>query len=118
MPVPTSVQQMALTRDLGPGGFMERALAILMVVAGKVLTESGQTPYHQGRALYAQRVVANPLVAIQAGAALIVMGDAIVTDTAYDETRHTSECTVSDDKLEDRIAALWNALGGLDTPVA
>ena len=47
MPVEVSVQQMALTRDTGPGGFMERVTAILSFAAGTVLSEPGPTPYNQ-----------------------------------------------------------------------
>ena len=50
----TSTQQMALTRDTGPGGFMERVQAMLAFVTPTILNEPAATPYHQPRAYYAQ----------------------------------------------------------------
>ena len=116
MAVDTSTKQMALTRDTGPGGFMERVTAMLAFVASNVLSENGTTPYHQGRALYAQKVVANPVQAAQQGGPQIVMGVNIVTTTTYDEATKTSICTAADLDLQSQIQTLWNALGGLDTP--
>ena len=112
----TSVQQMALTRDIGPGGFMERVTAMLARVAGVVLGEAGSTPYHQSRAFYAQRVVGTPQqMATQAGPQ-VVMGVNIVAATTYDEATKTSTCTAADIDLESQITTLWNALAGIDTP--
>lgn len=113
----TSTKQMALTRDLAPGGFMERVQALLANVATAILGEAASTPHHQGRALYAQRVVANPPAAAQQGGPQIVMGVNITTTTTYDETTKTSVCTASDLELQSQIQTLWNALGGLDTSV-
>ena len=116
MAVETSVKQMALTRDTGPGGFMERVQAMLAFVAGDVLTESGITAYHQGRALYAQRVVQNPPQASQQAGPQVVMGVNVVQATTYDEGTQTAVCTIADIDLQSQIATLWNALAGLDTP--
>jgi hypothetical protein len=116
MTVEISVQQMALTRDTGPGGFMERVTAMLARVAGVVLIESGTTPYHSGRAFYAQKVVERPdQMATQAGPQ-VVMGVNIVTTTTYDEETKTATCTATDPELESQITTLWNSLAGLDTP--
>jgi hypothetical protein len=111
-----SVQQMALTRDTGPGGFMERVTAMLARVAGVVLNEAGTTPYHQSRALYAQRVVQVPAQAAQQGGPQVVMGVNVVAATTYDEETKTATCTIADIDLESQITTLWNALGGIDTP--
>ena len=111
-----STQQMALTRDTGPAGFMERVQALLALVARQVLNEAGTTPYHQGRAVYAQRVVANALQCATAGAAIIVMGVNVIATTTYDEATKTSTCTASDPELESQITTFWNTLAGLDTP--
>ena len=116
MAVEESVKQMALTRDTGPGGFMERVQAMLARVGGIVLNEDGKTPYHQGRALYAQKVGQNPAQAAQVGGPLIVMGVNIVITTTYDEETKTATCTATDPQLESQITTLWNNLGGLDTP--
>lgn len=118
MAVETSVQQMALTRDTGPGGFMERVAAILAYVANSTLSESMATPYHQGRALYAQRVLQNPFQAAQAGGPLIVMGVNVYSKTTYDEATKTSVCTSTDLELQSQIQTDWNGLAGLDTPAA
>jgi hypothetical protein len=116
MAVEQSTKQMALTRDIMPGGFMERVQAMLARVAGQVLIESGSTPYHPSRAAYAQRVVQNPQqMAVQSGPQ-IVMGVNIVLTTIYDEETKTATCTATDPELESQIVTLWNSLGGLDTP--
>jgi hypothetical protein len=118
MAVDQSTAQMALTRDTGPGGFMERVTAVLAYVANSVLRESIQTAYHSGRALYAQRVVQNPLQAASAGGPLIVMGINISSKTTYDEETKTSVCTASDIELQSQVQTDWNGLAGLDTPSA
>ena len=112
----TSTEQMALTRDTGPGGFMERVQAMLARVAGVVLSEAGTTPYHSGRATYAQRVVGNPSQAAALAGPQVVMGVNVIAATTYDEETKTSVCTIADIDLESQITTLWNALGGLDTP--
>lgn len=116
MAVFDSVKQMALTRDTGPGGFMERVQAMLAMVAGEVLNEVGTTPYHQPRAFYAQRVVSNPQQAATQAGPQVVMGVNIVAATTYDEITKTSTCTAPDIDLQSQITTLWNALAGIDTP--
>lgn len=116
MPVEVSVKQMALTRDLGPGGFMERVTAMLARVASTVLTESGGTPYHQGRAFYAQKVAERANQMAQQAGPQIVMGINIIVSTTYDEATQTATCTATDPELESQITTLWNSLAGLDTP--
>lgn len=112
----SSTQQMALTRDTGPGGFMERVTAMLAFTADSVLSESAGTPFHQGRAYYAQRVMQNPLQAAQQGGPLIVMGINISSKTTYDPATKSSTCTATDLELQSQIMTDWNALAGLDTP--
>lgn len=116
MPVPISTQQMALTRDLSAGGFMERFQVLLARVATTVLGEQGSTPYHAGRAQYAQTVNRNPMQAAAVGGPIIVMGINVINTTTYDEATKTSTCTATDPELESQITTLWNALAGLDTP--
>jgi len=118
MAVDQSTIQMALTRDTGPGGFMERVTATLAYVANSVLSESAATAYHSGRAVYAQRVLQNPAQAAAAGGPLIVMGVNIYTKTTYDEVTKESTCTATDLELQSQIQTDWNGLAGLDTPAA
>lgn len=116
MAVPVSVQQMALTRDTGPGGFMERVTAMLAKVAGIVLSEAGVTPYHQSRAQYSQRVVSDPQRASTQAGPQVVMSANVVNSTTYDEVEKKATCVVNDIDLEASITSLWNALAGIDTP--
>jgi|SRR5262252_5458170 len=116
MAVETTVKQMALTRDQGPGGFMERVQAMLAMVASNVMTESGQTPYHQSRAFYAQKVVHNTYEAARDAGPQVVMGVNVVATTTYDEATKTATCTIADLDLQSQIMTLWNSLAGLDTP--
>jgi hypothetical protein len=112
----TSVQQMALTRDTGPGGFMERVTAMLAMVTSSILSEPFETPYHPHRAQYAQRVVQSPQqAAVQAGPQ-VVMGVNVIASTTYEEATKTSICTIADIDLQSQIVTLWNALAGIDTP--
>jgi hypothetical protein len=111
-----TTQQMALTRDTGPGGFMERVQAMLAQVGGNVLSEVAATAYHSGRAYYAQTVIRSPSqAAIQAGPQ-VVMGINVIQATTYDEVAQTATCTIADLDLQSQIMTLWNALAGLDTP--
>jgi len=113
-----SVSQMALTRDTGPGGYMERQTALLMKEASDVLKEVAGTPYHAPRAAYAQRVLMNPQMASTSGGPLIVMHEGLVAYTQYDETSKTSVMSGADTVIEAAISELWNALAGIDTPTA
>jgi len=113
-----STAQMALTRDTGPGGFMERITAILAFTADTVLRESAGTAYHPGRALYAQKVMMNPAQAATQGGPLIVMGVNIASKTVYDPTTKTSVCSAADIEIQSQIQTDWNGLAGLDTPTA
>jgi len=112
----TSVQQMALTRDNSPGGFMERVQAILAFVTPTVLSEPSSTPYHQGRAYYAQKVVGNPRQAAELAGPQIVMGVNVVAATTYNEETKESMCSIADIDLQSQILTLWNSLAGIDTP--
>jgi len=116
MPVEQSVAQMALTRDTGPGGFMERATTLMALVAGSVLSESGTTPYHQGRAFYAQKVIATPQQAATQAGPILVMGINVTSKTTYDEATKTAVCTSTDTEIQSQIQTMWNAFAGLDTP--
>ena len=116
MAVEVSVKQIALTRDTAPGGFMDRFQIMLTRQAGEVLdTETDATPLHSQRALYARRVVENPVGAATAGGPTIVMGINVVSTTTYDEATKTSVCTIADLDLQSQIATFWNRLGGIDT---
>jgi hypothetical protein len=116
MAVDISTQQMALTRDLGPGGFMERVVAVLAFVCPTILSEAGTTPYHQSRAFYAQKVVQNPQQAATQAGPQVVMGVNVVNATTYDEATQTATCTIADLDLQSQILTLWNSLAGIDTP--
>lgn len=116
MAVEVTTKQMALTRDTGPEGFMERVLAMMAKVAGDVLIEPGSTAYHQSRAFYAQKVIANPLQASQAGAPIVVMGVNVINTTTYNDVTKTSTCTIADLDLQSQIMTLWNPLAGIDAP--
>ena len=116
MAVEVSVKQMGLTRDTGPGGFMERVQAMLARVAGVVLSEPGIEPYHQQRAAYAQIVVRQPQMSATQAGPQVVMGVNIIAATTYDEVTKISTCTAADIDLESQITTLWNALAAIDTP--
>jgi hypothetical protein len=116
MAVEVSVQQMALCRDTGPGGFMERVVALLSFVTSTVLTEPGSTPYHQSRAMYAQKVVERPQQMATQAAPMLVMQVNIVSTTTYHEETQTSVCTATDQQMEGQILVIWNALAAIDTP--
>jgi hypothetical protein len=115
MAVEQSVAQMALTRDTGPGGFMERVTTLMALVGGSILTEAASTPYHQQRALYAQHVVQLPRQASEQVGPILVMGVNITSTTTYDEATKTATCTATDTQLQGQIQVMWNAFAGIDT---
>ena len=116
MAVETSTKQMALTHDVGPGGFMERVQAMLAFVTNTILTEPSNTPYHPARTAYAQKVVASPSQATSIAGPQIVMGVNVIAATTYDEATKTSTCTIADIDLQSQIVTLWNSLAGIDAP--
>src|SRR5262245_32710611 len=116
MAVEQSVAQMALTRDTGAGGFMERVTTLLALVAGSVLSEPTTTPYRQGRVLYAQKVIDLPAARAQQAGPILVMGVNITSKTLYDEATKTATCTSTDTEIQSQIQTFWNIFAGLDTP--
>jgi hypothetical protein len=116
MAVHETTRQMALARDTSPGSFMERVVAMMTWGASKVLTEKADTPYHQGRAEYAQRVVQNPAGMSVTAGPQVVMHQTIKDTTTYDEGTMIATCTATDLQLQTVVASLWNALAGLNTP--
>ena len=115
MAVDTSTKQMALTRDTGPGGFMERVQAMLAFCCSQVLSEPAATPHHASRARYAQTITLNPHQAATQAGPQVVMGVNIVAATTYNEETKTSVCTAADIDLQSQILTLWNSLAGIDT---
>ena|SRR5215471_5827801 len=116
MAVEQSVAQMALTRDTGPGGFMERLQAVMANVAGTVLSEAASTAYHQSRAMYAQRVIANPQQAAAQAGPQVVMGPNVVAKTTYNETTKVATCTATDLELQSQLQTYWNSYAAIDAP--
>jgi hypothetical protein len=112
----TSVQQMALTRDTGPGGFMERVQAMLAFSCSTILSEPNNTPYHPQRANYAQRVAMQPAQMAQQAGPQVVMGVNVIATTTYDEVNKIATCTIADIDLQSQILTLWNSLAGIDAP--
>jgi len=111
-----STIQMGLTRDTGPGGFMERLTVLLAKEAGDILKESGGTPYHQQRASYAQRVIGSPHQSATMAGPIVVMHTNIASYTVYDEESKISTTDAPDNNIEAAVSELWNALAGIDTP--
>jgi len=118
MAVEQSVAQMALTRDVGPGGFMERVTTLMALVAGAVLKESAGEPYHTQRALYAQKVIELPRQRAEQAGPILVMGVNITSTTTYDEATKEAVCTATDTQIQGQIQTMWNTFAGLDTPTA
>jgi len=116
MAVEVSTQQMALTHDTLPGGFMERVTAMLAFACSTVLSEPAATPFHASRAAYATGVTRNPAQAATVAGPQVVMGVNVVATTTYDEATKVATCTIADIDLQSQILTLWNALAGLDTP--
>src|SRR5262245_13930913 len=115
MAVEQSVAQMALTRDTGPGGFMERATTLMALVAGSVLTEAANTAFHQPRAFYAQKVIERPQQAATQVGPILVMGVNITSTTTYNDTTKAATCTATDTQIQSQIQTFWNTFAGIDT---
>lgn len=112
--VEVTTQQMALTRDTGPGGFMERVTAMLVRTASVVLIEPVATPFHAQRSSYAQQVIHAPQTKTTEAGPQVVMGVNVIAATAYFDVTKTSVCSIADIDLESQITTLWNALAGID----
>jgi len=116
MAVEQSVAQMALTRDTGPGGFMERLTAVMANVAGSILSEAASTAYHQQRAFYAQKVIADPRQAATQAGPQVVMGPNVIPKTTYDEATQAATCTATDLELQSQVQTFWNSYAAIDAP--
>ena len=115
MAVETSTKQMALTRDTGPGGFMERVTGILASACTTILGEPTTTAFHQQRAFFAQTVVKNPQQAATLAGPQVVFGINVINTTTYDEIEKKATCTILDLDLQSQILNLWNSLAGIDS---
>jgi hypothetical protein len=115
MAVEQSVAQMALTRDTGPGGFMERARTLMALVAGSVLNEPLNTAHRSSRVAYAQQVIQRSYQMTEAAGPILVMGINITSTTTYDEATKAATCTATDTAIQSQIQTFWNTFAGIDT---
>ena len=113
MAVETTVKQMALSKNQE---FVDRVIATMSFVAGRVLDEPANTPYNYNRVLYAKMVTQTPSTAASQAITQIVMGVNVINTTTYDEATKTATCTIKDIDLESQINSLWNSLAGIATP--
>lgn len=91
--------------------FRGRLQILMSTVAGGVLTEPANTAQHEGRALYARTVLANPAHAASVAAGFVAQSPNVAnTITMEDEGPRTS---VDDNALFAGVSALWNQLAGV-----
>ena len=110
----TSTKQAALTRDIGPGGWVERLEMQMVNAASQILGEPLATDHHSMRAAYAQRIINAPEVTAAQASSVVAMGQYVIQFTVYDDTKHTATCTITDGDLLSQLYALWNTLAGID----
>jgi len=113
MAVEVSTKQMALLRNTE---FMERAQAMMVLVARVVLGEANSEPSHKDRVVYAQRVVIDYQTTTNQAGPQIVMGINVINTTTYDEATKISTCTITDIDLQSQIQTLWNSMAGIESP--
>jgi len=109
-----AISNTALANLLGQDRtFIGRVASVLCDEANTVLNEQGVGPTHAQRAIYAQRVMANPTaIASTAAPALAQSTNVIGTITIEDSGVVTS---VSDAALLAQVGTMWNTLAGIDT---
>lgn len=113
MAVETTTKQMALSKN---PEFLDRVIATMSFVAGRILDEPANTPYNSSRVQYARMVTQTPNNFANQAISQIVMGVNVINTTVYDEATKTATCTIKDIDLESQINALWNSLAGIATP--
>lgn len=110
MTMSESTLQMMLARD---AAFLNRLNYIMLQNARNVKDEPADTPYHQKRTSYANRVVDSSQMIVAQAAATVVGGINLIGTVSL--TDNGVETSATDAAIFSQVATFWNVLAGVDS---
>lgn len=101
----TTAQLIALGDD---SDFRQRVTALFLLEGGVVYAESGVTPNHAARALFASKIAQNPSIAATLAPALAQRTNLVAANVTYNFDAQRVEIDASDASIRSQIATDWN----------
>lgn len=103
---------MAITAELIALGedsdFRQRIRALFLLEGGVVYAESGATPNHAARALFASKIAQNPSIADALAPALVQRTNLVASVVTYNFDARRVQTDASDAAIRSQIATDWN----------
>lgn len=93
--------------------FRKRVAALFQLEAGVVYAESGATPNHAARALFASKVSQAPGVAESFAPALAQRTNLTASTVTYNFNEFRVATTATDAEIRSQIATDWNMFAGV-----
>jgi hypothetical protein len=106
----TTAELIALGID---NDFRQRVRALFLLEAGVVYSESGATPNHAARALFASKIVQNPSTADNLAPALAQRTNLVASAVTYNFDAQRVQSDATDAEIRSQIATDWNMFAGV-----
>lgn len=106
----TTAELIALGDD---AAFRERIRALFLLEGGIVYAESGATPNHAARALFASKIAQNPGTADALAPALVQRTNLVGSAVTYNFDARRVESDATDAEIRSQIATDWNYFAGV-----
>lgn len=106
----TTQECIALGND---ADFRQRARALFLLEAGVVYGESGATPNHSARALFASKLAQNPALADSLVPALVQRTNLTASTITYNFAEQRVQTDATDAAIRSQIATDWNYFAGV-----
>jgi hypothetical protein len=106
----TTAELIALGND---ADFRQRIRALFLLEAGVVYAESGATPNHAARALFASKIAQSPGIADSLAPALVQRTNLVASAVTYNFDAGRVESDATDSEIRSQIATDFNYFAGV-----
>lgn len=106
----TTAELIALGDD---SDFRQRIRALFLLEGGVVYAESGATPNHAARALFASKIAQAPSIADSLAPALVQRTNLTASVVTYDFDARRVVTDATDAEIRSQIATDWNYFAGV-----
>jgi hypothetical protein len=106
----TTAELIALGND---SDFRQRITTLFLLEAGVVYGESGATPNHAARALFASNIAKQPSIAASLAPALATRTNISGSTVTYNFDAQRVETDATDAEIRSQIATDWNLFAGV-----
>lgn len=106
----TTQECIALGND---AAFRQRIRALFLLEGGVVYAESGATPNHAARALFASNIAKNPSIAESLAPALVQRTNLTASVITYNFNEQRVQTDATDAAIRSQIATDWNYFAGV-----